>query len=491
MLLSFMAGAQGRAVSDRAAVEAVVSRALWMGTGNAAGLAVQPMQEFNALDFSYSIEDGSYTLCQEGKHTGIFRFDTQGALAVGRIQLWGHFNYDNISVKESTFNTVLFDPFDEREIFYVADPNPSGFKRQVYNMEFKAASALSNRLYAGIYVKYTDRIGAKQVDPRSESYKYSLDIRPSVIYSFGKNTLGISAYYSNMFERSVPVLSNASTMQEVYVLRGLGNFVSDMVGSGGLSTLFYRSNNYGGALQYGKGNTLLAEAGFSFSGTHAVESATQPYKLGSTSMLQAWTSLQWMLPSGKFTARVSYRKTDATEYSQLFNLSKGEYEVKATSVTAAYSGINAAAIYDHYIGAPDSYIWKFGGEIGFNGKDDTYYLPETVFSYNNLSVLLQACRRIPLVSSCLRLGIKGGYKLNLDSDYSYSGIHAADPPAAQWYPHDISILGSNYFRGGLETEWTRALRNGTSLCVNAEVSGLLAKKNQGRMLCTVGLGLIF
>ena len=491
MLLPLAAGAQERAVSDRAFVENIVSRALWMGTDNAAGLAVQPVHEFNTLDFSYGIEDGSHALYQEGTHTGDFCFDTRGALAVGRMQLWGQFSYDNITVKDSRFNTVLFDPFDEREVFYVADPNPSGFRRQVYNMQFKAAMPLTRGMFAGLHVKYTDRIGAKQVDPRSESYKYSLDVRPSLVYVSGSNTFGISSFYSNMFERTVPTLSNASEIQDVYVLRGLGNYVSDIVGSGGLSTLFYRSNTYGGAVQYGRDGKLLVELKASHSSTHGSESATQPYKLGSTAMLDAGFGLQYLLPSGKISAQASYRSTDATEYSQIHNLSTGEYEVKASSVTANYSGISASAAYEHYLGASDSapYVWKFAGSVAWDAKDDIYYLPETVFSYSNLSVLLNASRRFSFASSVLRAGLSGGYKLAVGSNYEYAGIHAADPPASDWYPHDIEILGASCARAGVSADWAKAVKAGTSVNVNASAEYLFCDK--GRLFASVGLGLVF
>lgn len=489
------AGAQGLPASDKASVEENLERTLWFGSSNAAGLAGQPLSDFNLVGFCYDLADGDFRRMQEGSRTADLGFDTQGALRVGKFQLWGHFRYDHVSVSGASFNTVLYDPFDDRQVFAVADPVESGWMRQCYDMEFKAALKLTDRLWGGLHLEYTDRIGAKQNDPRSETFKYNITVKPSLVFAAGASRFGLTAIYTNLFERSVPVLSNASEIQDVFVLRGLGNYVVDVVGNNGLSTLFYRCNSYGGALQYGRGTTFLAELGGLYHGMLSTESATQPYQLGSTVKLEAWGNAQWLQPHGKWALEGSWSQVNATEYSQIHNLSTGEYEIVTSSFCSSYSTIAAQLSYDHYFGdaAQAPYRWKLGGKAAFKHEDDQYFVPESRFHYDALLLEATAQRRIPAGVSIFRLGADLGYNQSLGGEYTYSGLHPQDQPAAVWYPHDIEILTSNYIRAGFAADWARPVgkKGTTSLSLGASCQGIIAPQGRHRLAATVTLDLIF
>lgn len=489
------AGAQDLIVSDKASVEENFEHALWSRSSNAAGLAGQPLSDFHLVGAGWQYVSGDFRRMQEGQRTADLDFDTQGALRVGRIQLWGHFRYDHISVSDASYNTVLYDPFDDRQVFGVADPVPSGWKRQCYDMEFKAAMKLTDRLYGGLHLEYTDRIGAKQNDPRCETFKYNITVKPSLVLVAGDHHFGLTAIYSNLFERSVPVLSNASEIQDVFVLRGLGNYVVDVVGNNGLSTLFYRCNSFGGALQYGFGSSFLAEVGGLFHDTRATESATQPYQLGSTAKLEAWGSAQWLQPHGKWTLEGSWSQVNATEYSQVHNLATGRYEVVTSSFCSSYAKIDAKLAYQRYFGDSDSvpYRWKVGGSAAFKHQDDQYFVPESRFYYDNLLLEAQAQRRMPAGISVFRMGARLGYLVSLDGDYVYSGLHPEDAPAAIWYPHDIAILTADCFRTGLSADWACPVgkKGKTTLSLGAAAQALIAPKGGHRLSASLSLDLLF
>ncbi len=107
-------GVAAQGAGDRAHLLLNTTRALWMDSANAAGLSVSAPEAFNLVDAGYTYETGSYRRMQTGTTVGVFDFDTQGALKVGKVQLWGRFRDDNTDDRGSACNTLLWDRYDER-----------------------------------------------------------------------------------------------------------------------------------------------------------------------------------------------------------------------------------------------------------------------------------------------------------------------------------------------------------------------------------------
>lgn len=467
---------------------------LWHCSTNSAGLAYRHMPTANVVNFLYDGRSGDFHRAQEGSSFSGIAFDTEGSLGVGKTRLWGHFRYDRINEQGTAFNTILFDPFDERQVFSVADPNVSDWNRQVYSMEFKAAAPLGKRLFSGVHVVYSDRLSAKQVDPRSESYRYDLSVVPSLVWNVGgSHAVGLSLEYSRFFERSVPVLSNVSEIQDVYVLRGLGNFVKNIVGSGGLSTIYYHTNTYGAALQYftdRPGFGLLAEGGMRRHSTTTRESATQPFNMGSTQMTEIFSNVRVSLPHrAVLSASFLYRNTDATEYTSVWNMSTGEWEVRTSALGSRYGTLKADVSYDRFCGR-----WLFGGKAEWISKDDRYMLPESSFNYSNLAVSLKAGRLFESGRTTWEARADALYNRNLGGGYSYTGLQAKDAPAAVWYPADISVLTSDYLSAGVTLSFTTPMGGrlkGTSLRPSLYAGSTFAADNRNRSVFGAGISLLF
>ena len=137
LLLPAVLSAQG--AGDRARLLLNRNDALWLGSDNAAGLAFSAPAPFNIVDVGYSYGTGDHRLMQTGTSVDVLDFDTQGVLRVGKVQLWGRFRYDNTSDRGSSFNTLLYDPYDERFMYTAADTVAGHWKKQSYLMQFKAA----------------------------------------------------------------------------------------------------------------------------------------------------------------------------------------------------------------------------------------------------------------------------------------------------------------------------------------------------------------
>lgn len=473
------------------ALQTRLERSLWRDSDNASGLAVDSLPVYNTLDASLSHRNGNYRRLQEGRSETALNVGTEGSLVTGKTFLWGDFSYTNATVRKARYNTVLFDPFDERFLFGVADPVESDWKRQTYDMAFKAARALREDLFAGIGVRYTDRIGAKQNDPRSETFKYSVEVCPGLSYKFGSHTFGISGYYSNVFERSVPTLSNSSEPQDVFILKGLGYYTEDIVGSNGLSTLYYRSNGYGAGAQYFSGRTFAELAMRHFSSS-ATESATQPFKLGSTGRTEIRVSLARLTAKGKIYLDYSISNTSATEYSSIFNKTNNLWEVRSSFKGSSYTSQAAGAGYVAAVSRGGRPVWKYGLSALWDFENDhRTSLPEATLDYSAVTASAFAIKSLYKGRGVfdLRADIQG--RLHLGGEFTYSGHHSADLPASEWYPFDAAILSSDHLQGGLSAVWTLPVGKGMSLGLRLGGLYTAASSSMGMARFLAGASLLF
>lgn len=468
-------------VPDRTWFQLNEALTLWAPSSNAAGLAVSPYKEFNTLSAMYDWEAGDWRPMQTGTEVGALEFDTQGAKQIGRIQLWGRFKYDNINDKGSSFNTLLYDPFDERFLYTAADTVAGQWKKQSYEMQFKAAMPLGQHWAAGVHVKYTDRIAAGQIDPRAESYHYSVVVKPGAVWTGGHSRIGINGLYSNTFERSTPSISNSQEIQKVYLLRGLGNWVGEQVGGGGLSTMYFRCNTWGGALQYAyEGSwTAFAELSFANHSTRITESATQPKPHGSTRQLESGLNAAAVLGNGpvvnKLSLAIADVRTFGTEPTALWNTSTGRWEVQSELEQCRFSTSTLDLDYDRYVRDGDGYKWHLYGSMGLTAVHYSYATPFSEFQYGNISATVGAEYRFRIGSGTLLAGssVKGVKDLG-GSRYEYNGHRAGTAPVRDLYPHNLAVWASDRVRGSLSAEYRFTIGKATGLALCAECSGIAA-----------------
>ena len=465
---------------DRAWLLLNTTRSLWMHSDNAAGFAVAAPEAFNLLDAGYAYEEGNYRRMQSGSSVGELSFDTQGALKVGKVQLWGRFRYDNTDERGSSFNTLLYDPYDERFAYTAADTVAGQWKKQSYQMQFKAAVPLGDSFAAGVHVQYTDRIAAGQIDPRAESFNYSVNVKPGLTWHPGHSTIGISGLYSNTFERSTPSISNTQETQRVFLLKGLGNWVGEQVGGSGLSTMYFRCNSWGGSLQYAynDGWQLLAQAGFTRHDTGIQESATQPKPHGST-LKQDYNASVTAIWGSSIIHRLglssSYAITRGTEPTTQWNKETGEWEVTFSAEQLKLTTGSTSIEYDAFVTEGDSYSWHLSGSAGIQMKKDSYALPESHFNYTNAFLEAGVERSLRFSSgSSLILGSILAATTNLGYDYSYNGHRAGSAPVRELYPHDISVLASHRMSARISAEYAFPVGKGVNLAFCGEGEVLFA-----------------
>jgi len=476
-------------------IHLVKEKSLWLNTENAAGLATSDFIVYNTADLGYRCEKGGFHRMQTGDLSGTANFNTQGSVKVGKVQFWGQFSYDNVTESGTRYNTLVYNPYDERFIYNVADTTLSKWKRQSYEMEFKAAVPIGHRFSGGIHVIYSDKIAAKQNDPRSETTQYYITVKPSALYVFGSSSLGLNATYSHLQERSVPTLSNTSQMQNVFVLRGLGNYTEDMVGSGGLYTMYYSGNSYGGNIQYALDSRirLLAEAGILLHRTNLRQDAAHPREMGRSDIADCTLGLQLLFGEKKlhkFNLSLAYQNTEGTEYATK-QISGVGWEVVSEAVMSNYSTLSAGLDYNFFITEGESWLWDIYAGLHFMNKDDRYVAPYSRFAYTGTSIFAGARKQFLLKKSALAIGLEIEASKNLKGEYVYNGARTGTRPVEEWYPHDLNVLTSDFIRPGATVEWLRRTGGKVSVGFKSGFSCILSDKAGRRLGASLGLALVF
>lgn len=464
-------------VSDRSKLNLSLLRAPWAAASNAAGLAFSPLAEFNTLGVQYELQDGDARPMQTGTRVSDIRFDTQGSRQIGKMQVWGRFRYDNISDTGSSFNTLLYDPFDERFMYTAADTVAGKWKKQSYDMQFKAAMPISESFAAGLHVRYTDRIAAAQIDPRAESYHYCVNVKPSLVWKVGSSTVGLSGQYANTFERSTPSISNSQEIQKVFLMRGLGNWVGEQVGGSGLGTMYFRCNTWGGALQYGfkGGCDLFSELSWAHHSTAVTESPTQPKPHGSTVRNEYALRSGAILENGVTLHRIaldaSLSFTRGIEPTAMWNTATGCWEVQAELEQCLLRTAGATLAYHLYRLEEARYRAHWYAELGFEDKADSYATPASVFAYDNVLAAVGTERRFALGHGSLLAGATVKGAKNVHAEYSYTGHRAGTAPVRELYPHNLAVFAADRIQGTISAEYAFPVSSGASLAFCLEGSG--------------------
>lgn len=450
--IALSAAAQGSTTDYPARVELVKVQSAWFHSSNAAGLSIDPLARYNDLSFGYSLGRGDFRLQPEG-NTNSLDIATSGATSLGRGQVWGSFNYRNLSAKDTRFNTMTLNLEDDLP-FIVSDANVSPWKKQRYDMSMKAATPLLGDLAAlGISANYFTESGAKQVDPRCTDYEYGITAEPSVVFQFGGHTLGLTGTYRNGGVREVPVNSNSQQDQVAYILRGLGNYTDAVVGSlSGISTFYYKRNLYGGALQYGfggRGLKLLAEGGYSYQLVDAFQTPTKPQRMGSTIQQKIFGKAQVLAESetvlSKVTVEGFHRTTDGVEFLQELGV---EWQTIDKNIRSHYDLWHLALGYDFFRKGEAGYSWMAGVRGAYDEHNDKYILPASEMTYKNVTGELYAKKNWLIGDVTVLAGLHGAFRKNLGAVYQYGGAEPTSVIILEFYHKDFEYKTAPCWKGG-------------------------------------------
>ena len=499
-LSSLIYGQGGKTVTDHAAMELNFAKSLWFNSSNAAGMGITPLSDYNIVSAKYALKSGDFKLQQSGdKETGL-HFNTNGALKLGKSYLWGDFNFVDQSYKGTKYNTNSFDPCYYMP-YSVSDPNLSDWRRQIYDLSLRAAAPIGERVLLGIYANYTNKKGAKQIDPRSVPYNYSIFVQPSLVFRASpEHSFGLSFSYSNSYDRAETSNNDSQTDQNVYVMKGLGHYSSGMVGGiGGLRAFYNKGNLIGGAFQYGYTGSynLLLDVDYRYQVIDVFQTPSKPYRMGTTKNNTIDVNFQAMFPgetSHKVSANFYKRIVDGIEFIQEEDRSEvvARWKTVAKFIRSNYSYQSASIGYDLFLGTDNSYDWRLGLMADYSDRADIYYMPESTLDTKNLFGEFYAKKNFRFNTGALLFGLNLGYNNNRGGSYKYGGPDPASPVVTDFYAKDIKFLTSDFIKIGADMNLSFAVGAKSSVLLGVNWQMLSSSGGGGnRNFLTASLGLLF
>jgi len=504
-LAGFSAGAQETVCANKSTVlmDNNFRNTLWFNSNNASGLGFSPLADYGNVDLVWGFEKGDFATQQTGTGYNDVSLKTSGAVGLGGFRLWGSFVFQNKFDTGCRYNCTVYD-VDNLMPYYAADTTLSNWNRQNYELAMKAASpVLWDRTCFGLELDYDSKVGAKQKDPRTETYKYRINIKPSVTVKLGqKNSLGLVFRYENGFERSEFTNANSRFDQVVWLMNGLGNATTWKVGGNeGLKVYYYKNNLFGASLQWaycGNNLEILADLAYESRGIEGFSTPSLPKRMGRSAQNTYSAGLQMLF--GEF-------KSNKIDLDAKLGMSSGFEPVQqrddtpreqrwvllAENEMSSYSLLDANLSYDHLFGNEDKrgYDWKVAATARYRMQDDRYNAPESRFNNANASLTIQGDKQFKLKSTAIRLGADILYNKSLSGEYEFQGLTTKLQPLQGLYKADMTYWTSDYFKTGLSVDCNFQLKKiALDLCVKAAYAKATGS-NLNRITAGAQFGIIF
>ena len=452
-------------------VEKTKVKSLWFyGTNNAAGLTVDQQTFSNQTALGYDHSSGDFHRPQVGETESALVFNSEGGVKLNGSYLWGNFVYANKTNVGTQWNASLIDPLRDLP-FFIADKYVSDWKINTYDMQMKISTPffLQDKVAAGLDVHYRVEIAGKQVDPRADNRFRAIHVKPGLVYRLHPSIfVGLNGEYYNHREDSPPYRSNNQLNHNVYLMRGLGFNVVDIIGSFGLNNRWMIKELLGGEVQIGaKSGSVhaLLSAGYRRAAEEVVkthlhtadQAAVIPEHGGMVSESEWYMNLNALFGSNDNinAVKVDLNNRDLKGIEALEIMVQGEdliggYVVEYESIRSTYDRVNIYASYDYFKGNSDNdYLWRAGAFINYGSNKDAYIEPVGIQNFNAMDVGIHFKYNLPLNPLCqLLVGVNVTSHTNLSKDFAYEG---PDPDAAvisEFVVPDFDFRTMDYYKIG-------------------------------------------
>jgi len=476
---------------------------LWFNSNNAAGLGFAPLANYGNVDLNWDFEKGNLATQQSAEKFNDVSLKTSGAVGLKGWNLWGSFVFQNKFDTGCRYNCTVYE-IDNLMPYYAADTTLSGWNRQNYELSMKmACPILWDRVCFGLEINYDCKVGAKQRDPRTETYKYRIDINPAVTIQLGKkNRLGLVFRYENGFERSQATNANSRFDQTIWLMNGLGNATTWKVGGNdGMKIYYYKANLFGGSLQWGCSDTnldILLELAYNYKDLEGFTTPTLPKRMGRTAQNHFNALFQCMFGNDKsnkinFDAEVGMSDGYEPVQQRDDTPTQQQWVLLAENKLSSFNLITANLSYDHLFGNQDKrgYDWRVAANANFRMQDDSYNGTACLFNNKNIALNVQGDKQFKLKSTAIRLGADVLYNKSLGGEYVFTGLTTKLLPIQGLYKNDLTFWTSDYCKAGLSLDCNFQLKKlALDLCVNAGYAQAIGRE-ANRITAGAKFGIIF
>ena len=223
---------------------------LWNNTSNAAGLSLDdsPNRGFASIGFNH--RGGDYHRVQEGGAMNNMQFFTERYQRLGRyLYSYGKVDFNLGRTKDRAF-ADQYRPYNSNP-YQSGSAIAGSYDHQDFDMVASVGTTDFSGWRFGLQLNYQLGDLSRLRDPRSRSQLLDYRLTPSVSYTMGGHTLGLSGYYDRRKEKMGPLVTVQSDATLTYYLFSGMEYATGTIGGYSSFNREWVNHQVGAAMDYG------------------------------------------------------------------------------------------------------------------------------------------------------------------------------------------------------------------------------------------------
>ncbi len=248
----------------------------WRNTASSAALTIDSTSNRGYAEFNFLHDSGSYRRVQEGSSENQFSFFTERYQQIGKyLYGYGSFKFEMGRTQERAWCDEMR-PFNSNP-FITGSSVAGKYDNQSFDLSARLGTTKFGGWRFGVGIDYKVADLSRLRDPRSRSRLLDYQLAPSVAFTAGNNTIGITGSYHRRKEK-MPTLTTVQNNPDLYYyqMTGLDAITGTIGGYSGFSRE-YVNHEFGAELEYGYKSTGFSTVN-TFEISRASESMYEQYK---------------------------------------------------------------------------------------------------------------------------------------------------------------------------------------------------------------------
>ena len=470
---------------------------LWRLTDNAAGLSLDSGFNRGIAHFDLQHHEGDCRRVQEGGQQNQLSFFTERYQRIGHLLVgYGSFRFGMDRTKDRAWCDIMR-PYNANP--YFSGSSVSGkYDTQQFDLTAAVGTIQMWGFTGGIRLDYQVGDLSRLRDPRSRSELLDYKLTPSLTYTSGQHTLGISGHYRRRKEK----IPSMTTVQQdpnlkYYIMTGMEQATGITGGYSGYSREWV-DHRFGAALSYGfihnatrSLSTLSIERGsedvlgqYKYEPGHYVS-----YRYGLTS----YNRMEKGRLLHQLDLAAHYEQAYADEYRQQL-IQERDAEKGYTSYSYEtlikfkkryqVKHLTADLHYRCSVAEDDAVTTYAGLRAALNQAENKHLLPTSSLEYNHLDFTLEGGTSL----GRFVIDAEAGYHLSSKADLALAD--ATTDYATQVLLPDMKYYDANYWRGHLQVTYQFPITlKGTRSTWFVRAYGDYLKTNNSLDASTIGLSI--
>ena len=223
---------------------------LWHNTSNAAGLSLDDSSNRGFASIGFNHRGGDYHRVQEGGAMNNMQFFTERYQRLGRyLYSYGKVDFNLGRTKDRAF-ADQYRPYNSNP-YQSGSAIAGSYDHQDFDMVASVGTTDFSGWRFGLQLNYQLGDLSRLRDPRSRSQLLDYRLTPSVSYTMGGHTLGLSGYYDRRKEKMGPLVTVQSDATLTYYLFSGMEYATGTIGGYSSFNREWVNHQVGAAMDYG------------------------------------------------------------------------------------------------------------------------------------------------------------------------------------------------------------------------------------------------